>query len=272
MVGGERGKPRGGIAPIPLIAIIPIRELTEGLRGCSTGPRGGDSGKDPEGEGEIRGEGRKKPALSACCCWSCCSCCCCCCCWCMRAMATLLVAAAVCSGAWTRGAQITGRGLGDTLPLPPITPLRPAAAAAMASCIAGMLSCLTICCTRMLSDDPSPPAANPPDGPPPRPPPRPILPPSEPPWDDLRRSIEFFLPMRSRRSTATVSKARLIIGCSSSTSLKLSTLREYRRQYVSARTLAVLLPRVNKQISPKYDPSLSLVSLFPRVKTLTRPC
>lgn len=57
------------------------------------------------------------------------------------------------------------------------------------------------------------------------------------------------LPIRSSRSTATVSKARRIIGCSSSTSLKLSTLREYRRQYVSARTLAVLRPRVNKQIS-----------------------
>lgn len=56
-------------------------------------------------------------------------------------------------------------------------------------------------------------------------------------------------PIRSSRSTATVSKARRIIGCSSSTSLKLSTLREYRRQYVSARTLAVLRPRVNKQIS-----------------------
>lgn len=68
MVGGDIGKPLGGIAPIPLIAIIPIRELTEGRSGCRTGPRGGDRGKDPEGEGEMRGEGRKKPALSACCC------------------------------------------------------------------------------------------------------------------------------------------------------------------------------------------------------------
>lgn len=59
------------------------------------------------------------------------------------------------------------------------------------------------------------------------------------------------VPIRSNRSTATVSKARLIMGCSSSTSLKLSTLREYRRQYVSARTLAVLRPRVNKQISER---------------------
>lgn len=57
------------------------------------------------------------------------------------------------------------------------------------------------------------------------------------------------LPMRSNRSTATVSKARRIMGCSSNTSLKLSTLREYRRQYVSARTLAVLRPRVSRQIS-----------------------
>lgn len=55
--------------------------------------------------------------------------------------------------------------------------------------------------------------------------------------------------MRSKRSTATVSKARRIIGCSSRTSLKLSTLREYKRQYVSARTLAVLRPQVSKQIS-----------------------
>lgn len=149
---------------------------------------------------------------------------------------------------------MTGRGLGDTVPLPPMTPLLPAAAAAMASCMAGMLSCLTICCTSMLSQEPRLPAARLPPAPgppPPRPPPRPILPPSEPPWDDFRRSTEFFLPIRSNRSTATVSKARRIIGCSSNTSLKLSTLREYRRQYVSARTLAVLRPRVNKQISPK---------------------
>lgn len=55
--------------------------------------------------------------------------------------------------------------------------------------------------------------------------------------------------MRSSRSTATVSKARLIMGCSSRTSLKLSTDSEYRRQYVSARTLAVRRPRVSRQIS-----------------------
>ena len=55
--------------------------------------------------------------------------------------------------------------------------------------------------------------------------------------------------MRSRRSRATVSKALLIMGYSSSTSLKLSTDREQRRQQLSARTLAVLLPRVSRQIS-----------------------
>lgn len=38
------------------------------------------------------------------------------------------------------------------------------------------------------------------------------------------------LPMRSKRSSATVSKARLIMGYSSSTSLKLSTDSEYSRQ------------------------------------------
>lgn len=65
----------------------------------------------------------------------------------------------------------------------------------------------------------------------------------------LKMLLEFYLPIRSSLSRATVSKARLIIGYSSSTSLKLSTDREYRRQYVSARTLAVLLPRVSKQIS-----------------------
>lgn len=70
---------------------------------------------------------------------------------------------------------------------------------------------------------------------------------------ECKRRVEITqkstVPIRSKRSTATVSKARRIIGCSSSTSLKLSTLREYRRQYVSARTLAVLRPRVSKQIS-----------------------
>lgn len=57
------------------------------------------------------------------------------------------------------------------------------------------------------------------------------------------------LPIRSRRSMATVSKARRIIGYSSSTSLKWSTEREKRRQYVSARTLAVRRPFVRRQIS-----------------------
>lgn len=190
---GDSGNPLGDKPLIPPIVIIPIRELTEGRRGCSTGARGGERGKVDEGEGEIIGDGKKKPAPRACCCscWSCC-----CCCWCVRAMATLLVAAAVCRGAWTSGAQMTGRGRGDTEPLPPIIPLLPAAAAAMVSCMAGMLSCLTICCTSMLSQEPRPLAARPAPGPPPpRPPPRPILPPREPPWDDFRRSIEFFLPV-----------------------------------------------------------------------------
>lgn len=114
----------------------------------------------------------------------------------MRAMATLLVAAAVCRGAWTSGAQMTGRGRGDTVPLLPA-----AAAAAMASCMAGMLSCLTICCTSMLSQEPRPPAVipPPPGPPPPRPPPRPMLPPREPPWDDFRVSMEFFLPVEEKK-------------------------------------------------------------------------
>lgn len=59
------------------------------------------------------------------------------------------------------------------------------------------------------------------------------------------------LPMRSNRSMATVSKARRIMGYSSSTSLKWSTEREKSRQYVSARTLAVRLPLVSRQISAK---------------------
>lgn len=50
---------------------------------------------------------------------------------------------------------------------------------------------------------------------------------------------------------ATVSNARLIIGYSSKTSLKLSTEREYRRQYVSALTLAVRRPLVKRQISAR---------------------
>lgn len=78
--GGAVKMPLGDKLPIPPIAIMPIRELTEGRSGCRTGARGGDNGKEAEGEGEMRGEGRKKPPLSACCCCSCCSCCCCCCC------------------------------------------------------------------------------------------------------------------------------------------------------------------------------------------------
>lgn len=59
------------------------------------------------------------------------------------------------------------------------------------------------------------------------------------------------IPILSSLSIATVSKALLIMGYSSRTSLKLSTEREYRRQYVSARTLAVRRPLVKRQISGK---------------------
>ncbi|TNN43666.1 hypothetical protein EYF80_046135 [Liparis tanakae] len=68
---------------------------------------------------------------------------------------------------------------------------------------------------------------------------------------DQYRNI--LLPIRSSLSTATVSNALLIMGYSSSTSLKLSTDSEYRRQYVSARTLAVLRPRVSRQISARQE-------------------
>lgn len=72
MVEGDAGNaPLGERAPIPPIAIIPIRELTEGRRGCNTGARGGDRGKEAEGEGEISGEGRKKAPPRALCCCSC---------------------------------------------------------------------------------------------------------------------------------------------------------------------------------------------------------
>lgn len=158
---GEAGNPLGDKPPIPPIVIIPMRELTEGRRGCNVGGRGGDRGKEEEGEGEMRGEGRKKAPPSACCC---------------------------CRGAWTSGPQMSGRGRGDTVPLPPMTPPLPA----MASCMANMLSCLTICCTSMLSQEPRVPAPGPPG---PRPPPRPILAPREPPCDDFRRSMEFFRPV-----------------------------------------------------------------------------
>lgn len=100
------------------------------------------------------------------------------------------------------------------MPLPPMTPLLPAAAAAMASCMAGMLSCLTICCTSMLSQEPRLPAARlpPAPGPPPRPPPRPILPPNEPPWDDFRRSMEFFLPAEDKEKEKMTSERFYFIG------------------------------------------------------------
>lgn len=74
MVEGDAGKaPLGDRPPIPPIAIIPIRELTEGRRGCKTGARGGDRGNEDEGEGEMSGDGRKKAPPRACCCCSCCS-------------------------------------------------------------------------------------------------------------------------------------------------------------------------------------------------------
>lgn len=58
MVEGETGNPLGDKPLIPPIAIIPMRELTEGRRGCNTGARGEERGKEEEGEGEMRGEGR----------------------------------------------------------------------------------------------------------------------------------------------------------------------------------------------------------------------
>lgn len=59
MVEGEVGNPPlGDKQPIPPIAIIPMRELTEGRRGCNTGARGGERGKEEEGDGDMRGEGR----------------------------------------------------------------------------------------------------------------------------------------------------------------------------------------------------------------------
>lgn len=45
-------------------------------------------------------------------------------------------------------------------------------------------------------------------------------------YDTYENDLNHFLPMRSRRSMATVSKALLIMGYSSSTSLKWSTDRE----------------------------------------------
>lgn len=69
MVDGEAGNPPlGDKPPIPPNVIIPMRELTEGRSGCNTGGRGGDRGKEEDGEGETRGEGRKNVPPSACCC------------------------------------------------------------------------------------------------------------------------------------------------------------------------------------------------------------
>lgn len=197
----DMGAPLGG-SPA---AATPMRELTD-WRGSKSGGLGGESGH-VEGEGEMgSGEGRKSAPCwlrACCCCWICCwSCCCCCCCWCIRAMATLVVAAAACRGACTSGAHISwcGCGRGDTAPPPPPVP-KPGRTAAVISCMAGMLSCLTICCTSTLSHEPRParlPAAPPPPPPPRLPPPRPILPAMEPPCDALRNRIEFFFPERGR--------------------------------------------------------------------------
>lgn len=146
------GTPLGDSPPT-----VPIREPTD-WRGCRTGGRGGERGQ-VEGEGEMgRGAGRKSAAPRACC-------------WCIRAMATLVVAAAACKGAWTRGAQIRGCGLGETAP--PAASARPPPGNPPSW--AGMLSCLTICCTKILSQEPrvTLPAAPPPRLP--APPPRPVL-------------------------------------------------------------------------------------------------
>lgn len=57
-------------------------------------------------------------------------------CWCVNAMATLVVAAAVCSGAWTSGSQITGLPLSS----------RPAVMGWRSWMLCAMSwSCLTIC-------------------------------------------------------------------------------------------------------------------------------
>lgn len=117
------------------------------------------------------GEGRNMPC-----------CCCCCCCW-RRVIATFEAAAAVCKGACTNGAQINGRGCEEDIPPGTVPPAPPIQLPVVTSCIAGMLSCLTICCTKMLSQDPAaprpllappsvpspPPGPGPGPGPPPRP-------------------------------------------------------------------------------------------------------
>lgn len=161
---------------VEVLEVWPPRGITIALRdwrGGRIGARGDERGQDDEegqigtGEGQIGrgvgqtewGEERNMP------------CCCCCCCW-RRVMATFEAAAAVCKGAWTNGAQITGRGCEDTPPatVPPAPPIQLPVAT---SCMVGKLSCLTICCTKMLSQDPAParPLLAPPPvpGPPPRP-------------------------------------------------------------------------------------------------------
>lgn len=95
-------------------------------------------------------------------------------------MATFEAAAAVCKGAWTNGAQMTGRGCEDRPPAATIPPAPPIQLPVATSCMVGMLSCLTICCTKRLSQEPAPP--RPPLAPPPAPPPRPrVLLATEPP-------------------------------------------------------------------------------------------
>lgn len=157
---------------VKVLEVWPPRGVMIALRdwrGGRIGPRGGERGQE-DGEGQTgievgqieRVEGKNMP------------CCCCCCCW-RRVIATFEAAAAVCKGAWTNGAQITGRGCEDTPPatVPAVPPIQLPVAT---SCMAGMLSCLTICCTKMLSQDPAhprpllaPPGPGPGPGPPPRP-------------------------------------------------------------------------------------------------------
>lgn len=74
---------------------------------------------------------------------------------------------------------------------------------------------------------------------------------------------------RTDLSAATLSIVRRIRGYWSRTALKWSTDRENRLQYVSARTLATLRAFVNRQISPKYDPSLRLVATSPLAITMS---
>ena len=70
----------------------------------------------------------------------------------------------------------------------------------------------------------------------------------------------------SYRSAATVSIVFLIRGYWSKTQLKWSTLKENKLQYVSARTLATRRAFVNRQISPKYEPSDNDVATYKNIR------